>query len=88
MRENDSIDDAVKGPINLREASQRALDPENYDATGYVQRDPFDASGMDSLPRLQDDPIRYEDESLHRMIDIDAIDREARRYMPDKDEGK
>jgi hypothetical protein len=86
MGENDSIDDVVEGPRTLYDACQRALNPESFDPKGYTERNPFDASGMDALPRLQDDPPRYDDESLHRLIDIDGIDREARGYMPNKDE--
>ena len=78
-----TIDDTVENP--LYKAVEAALDPENYDAKGYVKRDPTDASGMDALPQLQDDPIRYADESLHRVINIEAIDREARAYIPKKD---
>ncbi len=81
---NDSIDDVVKGPKNLYEACEAALNPESYDSRWYTERDPTDASGMDALPRLQEDPPRYEDESLHRVIDIEAIDREARSYKPNK----
>ncbi len=72
-------------PRSLPDICKAALNPENYDIEGYssivVARDQNPAAGMDTLPRLQDDPPRYdgEDEKYHRMIDVSG------NYDPMKD---
>ena len=57
----------------LYHACKAALDPENYVPAYYDKPDIFDPRRMDGVPNLKADPPRYEDESLHRIIDIESI---------------
>jgi hypothetical protein len=54
-------------------AFEAALNPENYDPAGYGEPDIYNPCRMDGIPDLNADPPRYEDESLHRVIDIESI---------------